>query len=195
MTGKRTLVSVVTLATTLVLSVAYPAAAVTGSASRNLDARVQGVLRHNVGSSRLSADTVQLASGARMRLTTSARPMSVSGECPGGWLCLFQDSNFDGAVLELSGCSKVNLYKQYLDSGRSWADQTSSIDNPGPHSGVSTPGTAHFYNYQGSGDPMNLANDAKVLDLADGHYLRNLAKDASQDGGKANDKIDIVVPC
>jgi hypothetical protein len=156
------------------------------SASSDLAANVQKIVELNAGSHQVSADTVQLGPGAFMTVSAA----SVSGTCATGWLCLYQHANFGGYALRFTVCRLENLGNYVMPNGQRWNDQVSSIDNPQTGGVVS-----RFYNYKGSGDPMNLANSNPVIAVTAGHYLRDLSKDSSFDGGTANDKIDIVRVC
>lgn len=105
-------------------------------------------------------------------------PASASGKCRGGNVCVFEDSNFNGAIVQLpTNCgANMNLDDHLSDKGYSLANKVSSIDFPGSGSKQ-----AHFYD-----------NGHPVITVTINHYLKNLAKDSSSSGGNANDKIDSV---
>jgi hypothetical protein len=143
---------------------------------------VAGVIAANPGATQVGPNEVQLDDGVIVTVPSAAgaiHPDTVSG-CKNGDLCLFEDSGFDGAKLQLSGpCRTVDLTKRFRAVGVPWSNAASSIDNPAPGRGP-----ARFYN-----------NGHLVLALNKGHYLRDLSQDTSADGGNANDKIDSVQLC
>lgn len=144
---------------------------------------VAGVIAANPGAMQVGPDEVQLEDGMIVIVPSAGgaiHPDSVSGRCTGGNLCLFVDSNFNGAILQLSGaCRTVDLRQRFRGTGLPWSNAVSSIDNPAPGSGP-----ARFYN-----------NGRLMLALAKGHYLRDLSQDTSDDGGNADNKIDTVRIC
>jgi hypothetical protein len=152
--------------------------------SRSVALTVSRVLAANPGAVQISPNSVQLDEGVTLIVPTEhdavVAPNSASGRCLGGNLCVFQDSNFNGSILQLSGCKDVNLANFNMDNGHPWNNQVSSIDNPLPRSGP-----AKFFN-----------NGNLMLTLNGGSFLKNLASDTSADGtGNANDKIDTVRTC
>ena len=139
---------------------------------------VRSLLTHNPGSRQISADSIKTTDGA----VITARPATVSGRCQNGYTCLFWDSNFNGDQLTLgpyNDCGYYDLRYDYGSNGRAWANEPSSIDNPGPR-----PGSALFYH-----------NGAKIYTLGAGHYLRDLTKDKASDGHSMNDYITEAWSC
>ena len=144
---------------------------------------VAGVIAANPGAMQVGPNEVQLEDGVSVIVPSAGgrlHPDSVSGRCTNGNLCLFEDNNFHGQFLHLSGpCRMVDLRTRFRAVGLPWSNAVSSIDNPAPGSGP-----ARFYN-----------NGRFMLALLKGHYLRDLSQDSSADGGNANDKIDTVRTC
>jgi len=139
---------------------------------------VKGLLAHNPGSSQIGSDSIETQSGA----TITAIPNTVSGRCQNGYLCLFWDSNFGGDQLTLgpyNDCAYYDLHYDYGSNGHNWANEPSSIDNPGPR-----PGSALLYH-----------NGSKIYTLGAGHYLRDLTKDKASNGHAMNDYITEVWSC
>lgn len=144
---------------------------------------VAGIIAANPGATQVGPNEVQLDDGVIVIVPSAGaalHPDSASGACKGGNLCLFENRNFGGAILQLSGpCRTVDLRNRNLDRNHSWSNVVSSIDNPDPGTGP-----ARFYN-----------NGHLVIAVGKGHYLRDLSQDTSADGGSANDKIDTVQTC
>jgi hypothetical protein len=156
---------------------------------------IRDAMLANPGSRQVSADTIELRPGVTMSITSER---SESGVCPEEFLCLFQHANFHSdwdtpwrsVRLAFTRCQVENLGNYKMPDGRPWNDQVSSIDNA-QIGGVQS----KFYNYKGSGNPYDLNNSNPVTVLNAGHYLRDLSKDSSWEGGTANDKIDLVKVC
>ncbi|MFI1090977.1 peptidase inhibitor family I36 protein [Streptomyces sp. NPDC020917] len=135
--------------------------------------KVAAILAHNPGSIQIGTDSVELEKGVVMQ------PASGPSGCANGWLCMFQNSNFGGYEIKFYACGSQNLANYIAPDGRNWTNRVSSIDNS-QTGGVQS----RFYN-----------NGHLVIVLNAGHYLRDLSKDSSADGGNANDKIDTVRVC
>jgi hypothetical protein len=189
---------------TAILVVLAAAFSVTGSAwaapppasGKAVAAQVRDAVARNPGARQISANAVELKPGVVMSIVpkTAVTPLSASG-CLQKHLCLFRAANFYPTdaywYLVFYDCGLENLGDWSMRDGTRWNDQVSSIDNPQSGGVVS-----RFYNYNGRGDPMNLANDTELLSLPSGHYLKNLAWDKSEDGsGSPNDWIDVVKVC
>lgn len=161
----------------------------TSDLSKTADSVAQKVARLiavNPGATQVGPNMVKLDEGVTAIVPSEQdlviNPRSASGRCRGGNLCLFQDSNFGGSILQISTCSTVNLANFNMDNGLPWNNQASSIDNPLPRTGQAQ----FFDNTNGTGF---------MLALAGGRFLRNLTQDTSATGGNANDKIGSVKPC
>lgn len=160
-------------------------------------AQVRGIIAANPGARQIGANEVELQPGVVMAVvqkSATVTPFSASG-CSQLHLCLFRDANFYPLAqywyLRFYDCGLVNIGGYFMPNGVRWNDQVSSIDNP-QSAGV----ISRFYNYNGFGDPLNLANDTELISLPAGHFLKNLALDKSKDGsGSPNDRIDIVRVC
>ncbi|MGW4213463.1 hypothetical protein ACWEIJ_36135 [Lentzea sp. NPDC004789] len=157
------------------------------STNARVEQDVQAVLRLNPGSHRITTNVVEVGKGVRISVPVQVN--SVLG-CATHWLCLSEHANFGGYQISFEACRNENLGNYHMPDGRSWNDQVSSIRNA-QSGGVQS----RFYNYSGSGDPNDSRNWNFVIALNSGHYLRDLSRDTSADGGNANDKIDIVHVC
>lgn len=181
-----------TLVSTLPACLADPSdpdTGATGDPSNTADSVAQKVARliaFNPGATQVGPNMVKLGEGVTAIVPSEQdlviNPRSASGRCLGGNLCLFQDSNFGGSILQISTCSTVNLATLNMDNGHPWNNQASSIDNPLPRTGQAQ----FFDNTNGTGF---------MLAVAGGHFLKNLTSDTSATGGNANDKIGSVKPC
>jgi hypothetical protein len=154
-----------------------------GSLKRQVERQIKGILRHNPGSHRISSTEVEVGDGVVISVASDLKG------CPKYWLCLSQYDNFGGQYINFTKCQDENLGNYSMSDGRRWNDKVSSIRNA--QVGVQS----RFYNYSGSGDPNNPSNWRFVIALNSGHYLRDLSKDSSADGGNADNKIDIVRVC
>jgi hypothetical protein len=192
---QRTACSIVAIGLALAGSASVAVAGPGADDTQRVEHEVGELLRLNPGSHRISATEVELRPG----LVASVPPArtgsggvvaaDVQG-CRTSYVCLNEHADFRGYGISLIQCGLVNLYDSFMPDGRRWSDQVSSIRN------AQTGGLqARFHNYSGSGPMLDPANWRLVLVLNAGHYLKNLTKDSSADGGNANDKIDIVHVC
>jgi hypothetical protein len=144
---------------------------------------VQALLRTNPGSRRVGDNAVGVEKGVVVRVPKTDAVLG----CRDFYLCLNEHSNLRGIQLDLTRCGDVNLGRIGMGDGRVWNDRVPSIRNA-----QSSWVQSRFYNFDGSGNPDDPSNWMFVLPLNASHYLRDLSKVSSADGGNANDKIDIV---
>jgi hypothetical protein len=175
---------------------AYPASAVaaagpTASQAKAWVARqVRGLLKDNPGARQISSNAVRYK-GAILGVTPprqpgSAAPYSASQVCPGDYLCLFWDIDFNGYSIDsywikFYNCGvNYNLY-YYRSQGVSWANQASSIDYPGTANG-------HIAKFNHNGNWW--------LQLYRDHYLRDLTLNGGPNPhGNSNDWITGLYAC
>ncbi len=139
---------------------------------------VRQILVRNPGSRQISPNSVRLERGVVM----TVRPASASGKCPGGFLCLFQNTNFDGYQITLGRndkCDYIDLTPINMPTGTSWANQASSIDNPQPR-----PSSAWLYH-----------DRVHEYTLNAGSYLKDLTHNTALNGHSMNDYITSVATC
>jgi len=178
------------------LTSVHPADAASPSAAQDrawVAQQVRGLLRYNPGASQISPDAVRYR-GAILGVSSpgaprSAGPQSVSGVCPGTYLCLFWDSNFDIGDpsthfywIKFYNCGvNYNLYDYRISASQTWADETSSIDYPGSADG-------HVAKFNHDGDWW--------FTLYRDHYLANLTLDGGPSPhGNSNDWITGLYAC
>ncbi|MFC3896812.1 peptidase inhibitor family I36 protein [Lentzea rhizosphaerae] len=187
---RKTAVTTAVMAVAALAFTASPASAVDATdshANARVEQEVQAVLRLNPGSHRVAPNVVEVDEGVTISVPTQINDIQ---NCKTSYLCLSEHANFGGHQISFWKCRDVNLGYYKLPDGRTWNDQVSSIRNAQSR-GVQS----RFYNYDGSGDPDSPSNWRFVIALNAGHYLRDLSRDTSADGGYANDKIDIVHVC
>jgi hypothetical protein len=178
------------------LATPAPAHAVRSSVGQHREwvaGQVRALLKSNPGAVQISPNAVRFK-GAVLGVTAlgrsrSARPHSVSGVCPGNYLCLFWDINFDIGDpsthfywIKFYNCGvNYNLYNYRINTGLTWADQASSIDYPG-----SANGHEAKFNHDGNW----------WLGLYRDHYLANLTLDGGPSPrGNSNDWITGLYAC
>ncbi len=137
----------------------------------------------NPGARQISSHAIQVRGaimGVGPKRTGRGTPESASGYCHAGDLCLFIAANFGTPYIYFYQCNVTyNLYNYSLGGGETWADVTSSIDNP------QTPGvTSYFYH-----------SSTYLFTLAATHYLKDLANDPGPHNGSMNDWITKVKAC
>ncbi|MFD7655814.1 hypothetical protein ACFV4N_17715 [Actinosynnema sp. NPDC059797] len=192
---RRTALSITAIGLALAGSASVAVAGPVADDAQRVEREVRELLRLHPGSHRIGTTEVELRPG----LVASVPPARTgSGEigaadtqgCRTSYVCLNEHADFRGYGIALIECGVADLYESFMPDGRRWSDQVSSIRN------AQTGGLqARFHNYSGSGTRLDPANWRLVLVLNAGHYLKNLTKDSSADGGNANDKIDIVHVC
>jgi hypothetical protein len=178
----------------LAASANAPAARATASQDRAwVTAQVRGLLKYNPGARQISSNAVRYKGAVlgvgRPGGSRSAGPNSESGVCPGDYLCLFWDINFDEGDpsthfywIKFYDCGvNYDLYNYKLSTGLSWADQASSIDYPGSADG-------HLAKFNHDGDWW--------FTLYRDHYLANLTLDGGPNPkGSSNDWITGLYAC
>jgi hypothetical protein len=149
------------------------AAAPTGPVSRYQADTVAAVIATNPGARQIAPGTVELAKGGR--IIVPVKPDAILG-CSNGWLCVNEHENYSGQVATWQSCGFVELANVGYSGGGTWQDRISSIRN-GQTNGV----IARFYDYNGAGQPIELAS------------LR--ADNALNNVGTLNDRIDRILVC
>lgn len=144
-----------------------------------IESQIEGILTNNPGSYQISPTEVQLSNGAVMKVDT----LDVQG-CPTNSVCLSEHADFEGEQLSYSNCSPQVLAESKTSEGGRWNDRVSSMRNAKVGGYIATYTCAN---------PHTSSGCEPVIDLPAGRYLRDLREDASNEGGNANDKIDLVL--
>ncbi|MFJ3881855.1 peptidase inhibitor family I36 protein [Streptomyces sp. NPDC090077] len=164
-----------------VLATGTPAGAQsTAPSERSVEQQVQGLLQYNKGAKRVGTDTVQLAPGVSVTVADASRAVPADWfNCDRGWLCLWEDSNMNGARINFTDCRRENLGSYRTDKGYTWNDRVTSYSN----------------NQSGNVQSKFYDNGTHVLTEGATGYRRNLSYDKDINGNHLNDRIDAVQVC
>ncbi|MEW2507979.1 MULTISPECIES: hypothetical protein [unclassified Amycolatopsis] len=143
-----------TLAAAIAVPAAAPASAVTPTrfgATVEQQRLVDGILAANPGAHQISATTAELQPGVRESIPAAAASPRTPARylCSGGYLCLYENADYQGYQLALYKCGFVDLGTQFMPTSPKtpWYDAVSSVEN------FQTNGTkSQFYNWNGHWD-------------------------------------------